>query len=65
MKSFVKSFGISDQCCWDNCRWETPPEECLKHAQDVYWFWNEKLQYFVARRGKVKGSGIRNYNICN
>ena len=40
-----------DACCWDKCRYETPPADCLQSIPNSQWIFSEELGYFQAFKG--------------
>ena len=40
-----------DACCWDKCRYEMPPVDCLQSIPNSQWIYSEELGYFQAFKG--------------
>ena len=37
-------------CTWQNCRWGTPPADCLNDVpQGAEWKWNQELKLYEAK----------------
>ena len=35
-------------CCWDNCRWSSPPTNCLQGVPNSKWIWNSNRDWYQA-----------------
>ena len=41
-----------DACCWNNCRWQIPPEgKCVSYFDSATWNWDPKHKFWVLTDG--------------
>merc|ERR1719414_235378 len=40
--------AMGTTCCWNECDYQNPPDDCLNEVPNSKWHWNEALGYYQA-----------------
>ena len=53
----------ADRCCWDNCRLEEAPEECLSGVKGSRWLRDAQKNNWVAQIAAGNMNLLTKYNV--